>query len=190
MIRRVTLNPAWLVRFWRDRRGVSAVEFAFIAPVMVLMFFGVAELSSAMMAERRASDVASTIGDLVARCSGVNDADITDIFGAATTIMEPMSSSGIKLRLTSLRGDASGTAQVDWTRNQNWSAGTAAGLPAGMITAKDESVIVAESSYTYNATAKYVIKSGLVMNEKFYLKPRKSTWVGMTAGGSTPICKD
>ena len=89
MIRRVTLNPAWLVRFWRDRRGVSAVEFAFIAPVMVLMFFGVAELSSAMMAERRASDVASTLGDLVARCSGVNDADITDIFSAATTTWAP-----------------------------------------------------------------------------------------------------
>ncbi|MEO6340958.1 MAG: TadE/TadG family type IV pilus assembly protein [Caulobacteraceae bacterium] len=190
MIRRRTLAPHWLARFWRDRRGVSAVEFAFIAPVMVLMFFGVAELSSGMMAERRASDVASTIGDLVARCSGVNDADITDIFAAGATIMEPMSASGLKLRLTSIKGDASGNPQVDWSRNQNWSAGSAAGMPAGMITAKDESVIIAESSYIYNATAKYVIKNGITMNEKFYLKPRKSTWVGMTAGGSTPICQD
>jgi len=190
MIRRFSLNPAWLVRFWRDRRGVSAVEFAFIAPVMVLLFFGVAELSSAMMSERRASDVASTIGDLVARCSGVNDADIADIFSAGNTIIDPFPKADLKMRLTSVKGDASGNPQVDWTKNVNWSAGSAAGLPAGMITAKDESVIIAESSFTYKAAAQYVIKNGLTMNEKFYLKPRKSTWVSWTAGGSSPICKD
>ncbi len=126
----------------------------------------------------------------MARCSGVNDADITDIFSAGNTIIDPFPQANLKMRLTSIRGDASGNPQVDWTKNVNWSAGSATGMPAGMITAKDESVIIAESSFTYTSVAKYVIKNGITVNEKFYLKPRKSTWVGLTSGGSTPICKD
>jgi Flp pilus assembly protein TadG len=42
-----------LSRFWRDRRGVSAVEFALIAPVLMIFYFGMAELTEAMMAQRR-----------------------------------------------------------------------------------------------------------------------------------------
>ena len=45
--------PRFARRFLGDRRGVSAIEFAFIAPVMILMYFGVAELTQGMMAERR-----------------------------------------------------------------------------------------------------------------------------------------
>ena len=49
--------------FWRDPRGVSAVEFALIAPLLILMYCGMAELSLAMMAQRRLSNIASAIGD-------------------------------------------------------------------------------------------------------------------------------
>jgi Flp pilus assembly protein TadG len=41
--------------FWRDRRGVSAVEFALIAPVLVIFYCGLAELTQAMMAQRRSA---------------------------------------------------------------------------------------------------------------------------------------
>ena len=47
-----------LKRFSRDRRGSAAVEFAFIAPIMLLMYFGLAEMTQAMMASRRAHHVA------------------------------------------------------------------------------------------------------------------------------------
>ena len=42
--------------FWRDRRGAAAVEFAFIAPVLIIMYCGLAELSQAMMAQHRVID--------------------------------------------------------------------------------------------------------------------------------------
>jgi Flp pilus assembly protein TadG len=44
---------SFLNRWRRDRRGVSAVEFAFIAPVLILFYFGVAELCSALLAWSR-----------------------------------------------------------------------------------------------------------------------------------------
>ena len=60
----------------KDRRGAAAVEFAFIAPVMILMYYGLAELTQAMMADRRASHVASAIGDLVAQDTAINTTEI------------------------------------------------------------------------------------------------------------------
>ena len=31
---------AKLVTFWRDRKGLSAIEFAILAPVMISFYFG------------------------------------------------------------------------------------------------------------------------------------------------------
>jgi Flp pilus assembly protein TadG len=182
------LRRSFAARFWRDRRGVSAIEFAIIAPVMIAMYFGVGELSGGMMSERRASDVASTIGDLVAQCGRVNDTDLTDIWGAATTIMRPFTTSTLKMRITSIVGDSSGTPQVVWSKVSNWTAVSSpsqVALPTGMITTSGESVVVAEAQYTYNSPVNYVTKNGLVFNEKFFLKPRKTNAVTYTAGSAT-----
>ena len=39
-----------LHRLGRDRRGVSAVEFALIAPAMIAFYFGLAEITQALLA--------------------------------------------------------------------------------------------------------------------------------------------
>ena len=46
--RNVLRSFCWLARLSRDRRGVAAVEFAFIAPIMLALFFGTVELTSAI----------------------------------------------------------------------------------------------------------------------------------------------
>ena len=51
-----------MLRFFRSfalaNAGLAAIEFAFIAPVLISMYFGVAELTQGMMAQRRVSDQA------------------------------------------------------------------------------------------------------------------------------------
>ncbi|MCC7266817.1 MAG: pilus assembly protein, partial [Caulobacteraceae bacterium] len=42
-----------LKNLFKDIRGVSAIEFAFVAPVMILFYLGMAELTMGLMAERR-----------------------------------------------------------------------------------------------------------------------------------------
>ena len=57
-----------------DRSGLAAVEFAMVFPIMVVMYFGVVEFSSAIAVDRKATQVARTLSDLtsqsisVARC--------------------------------------------------------------------------------------------------------------------------
>ena len=47
--------------------GVAAIEFAFIAPVMMIMFFGTLEAGRAYSMYRRFNNTANMIGDLVTR---------------------------------------------------------------------------------------------------------------------------
>lgn len=173
---------AFIRRVGRDRRGVSAVEFALIVPVMMLMYFGLGELCEAMMAQRRCAHAISAIGDLATQSAALSSSDVSDIFSAASLIMAPFSTTPLKLRLTSVTMNSSNVAKVDWSCTQGgasaYTAGTTyTGLPANVLSASGDSVVVADGSYTWTSPAKYVLPNGLTFNEIFYLKPRKSAQV-------------
>lgn len=172
----------FLHRLGFDERGVSALEFALIAPVLVLIYFGVGELCEAMMAQRRAQHAASAIGDLATQSQSLAASDVSDIFAAASTIMTPFPTSTLKLRLTSVTLNSSSQAKVDWSCSQGGLTAYAAGatytnMPSGILSASGDSIIVAEGQYTWDSPAKYVLPNGLSFSEIYYLKPRKSTQV-------------
>ncbi|MDO9248120.1 MAG: pilus assembly protein, partial [Phenylobacterium sp.] len=156
----------------KDRRGAAAVEFAFVAPVMILMYYGLAELTQGMMADRRASHVASAIGDLVAQDTMINTSEMNDIFNVGKAIISPFPTTGLSMRVTSIRKDSSGAIQVMWSKSSG-SMGvltTVASLPAGLI-ANNESVILAESSYVYSSATGKALPNALTFTQKYYLKP-------------------
>jgi Flp pilus assembly protein TadG len=172
----------FLRRFGLDARGVSALEFALISPVLILIYFGVGELCEAMMAQRRAAHAASAIGDLATQSQSLAASDVSDIFAAASTILSPFSTAPLKLRMTSVTLNSSLVAKVDWSCQQGgltaYTAGaTYTGLPSGLLSTAGDSIVVAESNYNWASPAKYVLPNGLNFNEIFYLKPRKSAQV-------------
>jgi Flp pilus assembly protein TadG len=177
-----------LAAFRRDRRGVSAVEFALISPVLILTYMGLGELSQGMIAQRRVSHAASAVGDLVAQSDTITNAGMADIFEATKTILSPFPATPLKLRVTSITGDAQGVPKVDWSDVPSGQSGLTAmttgatvTLPTGLISAAGDNVVMAEATYTYSATVKYVLKNGLNFSEKFYLRPRKVAKVVRTA---------
>lgn len=162
----------------KDRRGTAAVEFAFVAPVMILMYYGLAELTQGMMADRRASHVASAIGDLVAQDTVINTTEMNDVFNVGKAIIAPFPATGLSMRVTSIRKDSTGAIQVMWSKSSG-SMGvltTVASLPTGLI-ANNESVILAESSYVYNSATKQALPNAMTFTQKYYLKPRKTAQV-------------
>lgn len=172
----------FLNRWRRDRGGVSAVEFAFVAPVLIVAYFGVAELCGAMLAQRKAGHVASEIGDLVAQYQTVHDIDVTDFWAVGTAVMSPLDTSTLKMRVTSINANATATVfTVGWSDDNGagltkYAPNTVLSDPsfASLIPASS-SVIMSETQYTYASPVSIIVKNAVTLNSKFYLSPRQTT---------------
>lgn len=175
----------------RDAKGLAAVEFAMILPVMLVMFMGTIEVTNLLTADRRAQSVASTLCDLVARDDSITNAEMTDIFAAGTAVMAGFPAGAPQMVVTSIIENGSGGAKVAWSRAKNATAdstgGTVSGLPAGIL-ASGGSVIrvrvvlgyslttVNGKNYKQTSNGKTIMAydqgTGLTANKTFYLRPR------------------
>jgi Flp pilus assembly protein TadG len=172
----------------RDQRGVAAVEFALLAPLMVMVYFGVAELTDGLMTSRKVSHVASAIGDLTAQSSSTTPAQLTDIFNVGQQLMQPsVTTSGtFKLRLTSVTVDSSNVPRVDWSQASSGDTALAKGaavtLPLAAKAAptdpdtpfitKGQSVVMAEAHYTFASPVARYLPQTSDLHDTLYLMPR------------------
>ena len=179
-------------RWFRDERGVSALEFALIMPIIVVLIFGMANVSQALMAQRRVNHIASAMGDLTAQSQTMADPDFTDIFSVAGFMMKPLDQSNLSIRITSIIVDVNNVPRVDWSVvGPTLTTGLAHGaqinsLPAGLISNTGDSVIMAETTYTFVAPVQALMPSGIHFNEVYYFRPRKSSCVLYGAEASCP----
>lgn len=100
--------------------GVAAVEFALIAPLLVLLFFGAVELSNLLIADSRLRTVAASMSDLLTQKSNgtVSETDLNVANTAAAQIMMPLPVGGPRLAIlfTAWRPVTINTSRVLWTR--------------------------------------------------------------------------
>jgi Flp pilus assembly protein TadG len=169
-----------LRRIRKDQRGVAAIEFALIAPVAILLYCGFAELTMAMMAERRAAHAASVVADLVSQSTQVTTSELTDIFTVGNSILYPFPSTPLLLRVTSVTADAGGVPRVTWSQGHGLGAltggATVPGFPPALLAAGD-SVIKADVQYAFTSPLRMTLPSALTFTDTFYLKPRRSASV-------------
>lgn len=173
------LNPRFKWRGVKGIRynedGVSAIEFALIAPVMVLLFFGCVELSLMMRADRRVTTTAASLGDLTARLNSVTNDDLRELFAAANLMMQPYDVNATRLRLTSIEDNGSGATVVGWSEGAGmyaYSPGTSLTVPSGIVPATG-SVIMAEVEYDYTNTFGFMFDASSTFTDRFYLRPRR-----------------
>ena len=164
-------------RLLNDRSGLAAVEFAMIFPMMVVMFFGVLELSSAIAVDRKATLVARTLSDLTSQMVSVADADLISFGEAAKAIMTPYPGSPLISSVTEVYVDSvTGVARVQWSKGLTIGAtgtvaiaataphnpGDVVVLPTTLVAAKGTYVIWSEVSYKYTPAIGYVVaKTGM-----------------------------
>lgn len=98
MLRRQSKRLANIVQAWRrNSDGVAAVEFAFIAPILIIMLFGVFEMGRAYSAHRRFLSASYMIGDLVAREKELTTDGLRGIYQLAPTVMGSFSTDNATL---------------------------------------------------------------------------------------------
>jgi Flp pilus assembly protein TadG len=173
-------RPGFLARFAGAKGGLAAVEMALIAPVMIFGYFGLTEVTMAMMAHRRASHAVSTIGDLVTQSTQINAATMDDIFTIGTTMMRPFSSSTLQLRVTSVQMDASQNITVIWCKTSGGAAlmsGTVNDAKLKTLMKPWDSIIITDMAYSYKSPFGQALPDALNFSDKAYLRPRRSDQV-------------
>lgn len=183
--------------FLRDARGIAAVEFAFIAPVLVFMLLGAVEITRAVSLDRRVSVVTNMIADLVAREQRLTAADVTAIYDIAGQVMAPYDAKDLKLSIIPVMSsptDAKKTLVYPATTNRpSYHGGAlppkcqAYALTTGMLK-ENESVIVIRSEYKFTPLFAGYIMGGQDWSNTAFAKPRKSLCVAFDGATCTTTC--
>jgi Flp pilus assembly protein TadG len=172
-----------------DRSGMAATEFALILPLMLTLYFGVTEVTDALIANTKTAALASTAADLTAQNDKLCDAEMNDIFATLNAIMFPYPATGTRIVISSLVEDGTGAVKVAWSSAQNGTprtTGSSVSIPTGLVTVGSGSgIILTEISYTYTSPAGQLIYGSVSMNDTFYTHPRRTKTVTRTTSTCT-----
>ena len=182
-------------RFCRDRRGVAAIEFAFIVPVLLMMYFITMEASQAIETSKKVSRIGSMVADLVTQQQTVMKANLEAIMKIGTTTLLPYNRSNPTIIITAIQmtDEASPRATVAWSRKLVGNTYSADAKPGDTTTVpstlniRNTFLIRVESDLGYTpvimwekdnkdqqAAGLLSTFSHINMSETYYLRPRRS----------------
>ena len=188
-------------RLGRDRRGVAAVEFALIVPILLILYFLTLEASQAIETSKKVSRISYMVADLVAQQSAVDPDSLEAILKIADTTMQPYYRSRPDIVITAIRVDGKDSPKplVQWEyKVQNGVYGP--GAKEGSLTTVPDALrtdgaflvrvtsdlgyvpVIAWTADTEKTTGIAAAFSDIDMNEITYVRPRVTTTI------SCPTC--
>jgi Flp pilus assembly protein TadG len=166
----------------------TAVEFAYLAPLLVLMLLGTIEFGRAINIDRHFTMATAMAGDLVAReewlgkTSTEAKTNLDSMMLSIAHVMQPYDATTLKLAIFSVRASTTNEndTKVEWSYSYNGKTAPskcqAYALPSGII-GKGGSTIVVESSYDFKplfADAVPGFSGTLTWTDKSIHSPRNS----------------
>ncbi len=178
--------PQHLVHLGRDQRGVAAVEFAMVLPLMLTLYLGTVEISRAVGVDRKVTLTTRTVADLASQVASINNTDMTTLLNASSAVIMPYDASMLKVTVSQVDIDANGNAKVKWSDTLGGTAhapNAPVTLPAA-LNVKNTSLIWGEVSYSYqppigqNVLQLLGLPSGTInLSDQIYMAPRLSSSV-------------
>lgn len=177
------LNSTFLGRFLKNDQGTAAIEFIFIAPVMLITYFGLSEVSLLVSADRDVSHAASVTADLSTQSETLGSDDIEDIFNAALTVMSVTNTQAARVSIDMVSYEMAG----DGTLNEIGYAKIGSGFsshydPADTLSSSllnaTSGLLITRIKYEYESPSGlgYYVSTP-TLSETFMLKPRKSSTI-------------
>ncbi len=191
-----TRTASIVERLAADRTGIAAIEFALIAPLLLIMYFLTMEVAQGIETNKKVDRAGSMVADLVTQQTTVNTAALDAIMAIGEATLQPYNRSKPTIIITAieLSNDATPTVKVVWSRklaDGAFSAGPASDdtttVPdslkiKGSFLVRVESALAYAPVITWAADAKPVLGlaaafDGISMKETYYLRPRMSASV-------------
>lgn len=120
--RRVLVSAS--ARFAKNVKGVAAIEFALVAPVLIFLLVASLAVIDGLRARQAYNDAATTVVDLVSRQTTVDDGSIDVFFGTASSLLGRYdNAANYRTSITSIENefDSGGdpTLSVLWSRTSD-----------------------------------------------------------------------
>jgi len=177
-------------RFIRSTRGVAAIEFAILAPMLLLVLVETFDIGNAVAVYMKVRSATFALAAITNQYStgnsGIQSADMTAITGSASAILSPYSSTPVTAKITQIEMTSAKKAKVSWSYALNGTAYAAKSswktLPS-QLTATDPCgsypcyLIYAEISYAYKPILFSTIVNALNLSDNLYVTPRSSPCV-------------
>ena len=183
-----------LRKFVGNRRGVAAIEFAFIAPLLLTMYFVTMEIAPAIDANKKVGRSASMIADLVTQQQSISKTEVEAIMAIGEATLRPYNRTNLKVIITAIEitDEEAPEVRVFWSRkmvggvfSQDAAKGTVTEVPPA-LRIRNSFLVRVQSELEYRPmitwTADQKATTGLLaafdkinMKETYYLRPRMST---------------
>jgi Flp pilus assembly protein TadG len=181
--------------YLKAQSGVAAIEFAFILPVMLLLYFGMMDLTSLVVNNRKVTTVASAVADLTSQSrTTILKSQIDDYMNVSGLVLNPAPPSGVTVRVFGYR-DGGGTPTMIWQTANAGGPGCAAGPDtsgyAELMTAGND-LVVAQACMTFTPFVAYFLGKSILGDTSFsvgqsvVVRPRATLTLTcqMTSGGA------
>ena len=183
-------------KFVYETRGIAAIEFALIMPFMLIIYFGLFDITALVSMNRKVTYSASVVADLVAQNkTSVLKADIQNYFNAANMVMSPTPAAAVRVEVFGYRKSGSTISQL-WKVDNGQAITCGAPPPTSamdplMVAGND--LVVARVCTTYEVYAANFLGHSIVNASSFFIgesitqRPRstlKLTCYNTTVGGA------
>ncbi len=124
--------------FAKDKKGIGAVEFAIVTPILIMAYIGAFEISLGFTVSGKVARAASTVADLVAQQSTVDKTYLGNMKNVAQTMLAPYKGFNFTLKISGIKVDNTNKGTVIWSRDQNgatpYAVNSTVNLPAQFAT--------------------------------------------------------
>ncbi|MEQ1490176.1 MAG: TadE/TadG family type IV pilus assembly protein [Terricaulis sp.] len=165
-----------LRRFACENKGVAALEFAIIAPLlMVPLLLGSVDLIDVMGANKRAQNAAASLADVAARDTEISNTELAGLWRGLDVLMYPNAPGDMEIRISSISIVNATTARVIWSEGHGGMAARTANSTVSLdnrMMVVGSSLIMVESTYKYDAPLGFLFQNQVRMTHTAYRRSR------------------
>jgi Flp pilus assembly protein TadG len=165
-------------RFLASTRGVAAIEFAMILPVLATMFLASFDGGRAIAIYMKVRATTYSLASITNQYTSIQASDMTSILSAVSKVLAPYPSAPAIITISQIAISATGKATVSWSYSQGGTARTQ-GSTMTVPTALDVDnsyLIFAEVSYAFTPMFGY-FGGSITMSDNLYVTPRSSSCI-------------
>jgi Flp pilus assembly protein TadG len=170
-------------RFFASTRGVAAIEFGFLFPVLLLLLLAGIDGGRAVAVSMKVRSAAYALDAIANQYTSIYDTDMSNILCATATILAPYPSGPVAITLSQIKIASGGAATVSWSDTLNGTAhtqGSSITIPSNLTPSGNPKtcatfpcyVLLGEVTYTYTPMFGNFIIGPINLSDKIYVTPR------------------